>query len=310
MNFLNLEYFVVAAEEMNFTKAAKKLYISQQSLSSHISKLESFYGVSLFDRNPPMTLTEAGQSLLRNAKKILSDKTETERELQDIRDFKNATLTIGVPRTRGAVLLPPILTRFYEEFPQVKIILVEGTSNAITDALYRGEVDFTLGFEIEDEERVNTEILQEEHTLIVVPDNLLQKYYSEEERNIILTNKLLPLQAFSRCPMIKMKHSNWLGEIFENSCADGNFQANIILETVSIATMVALCSSGYGVILCPSVFVDKHQYLPPEQQKQIHRFILDFPNAHKMIAVNYLRNKYLSIAAKKFIAMAKDVLSS
>ena len=48
INFLNLEYFLVASEELNFTKAAKSLFISQQSLSSHISKLESDLNVKLF----------------------------------------------------------------------------------------------------------------------------------------------------------------------------------------------------------------------------------------------------------------------
>ena len=52
MNLLNLRYFLVAAEELNFTRAARRLYISQQSLSGHILKLENYFGVELFDRSP------------------------------------------------------------------------------------------------------------------------------------------------------------------------------------------------------------------------------------------------------------------
>lgn len=52
INFLNLEYFLVASEELNFTRAAKQLYISQQSLSSHILNLEKEFGVALFNRTP------------------------------------------------------------------------------------------------------------------------------------------------------------------------------------------------------------------------------------------------------------------
>ena len=63
INFLNLEYFLVAAEELNFTRAAKKLYISQQSLSSHISNLEKEFDVVLFNRTSPLTLTYAGRAL-------------------------------------------------------------------------------------------------------------------------------------------------------------------------------------------------------------------------------------------------------
>ena len=70
INFLNLEYFLVAAEELNFTKAAKKLFISQQSLSNHISNMEKEFDVILFNRTTPLTLTYAGQALKEKAKQM------------------------------------------------------------------------------------------------------------------------------------------------------------------------------------------------------------------------------------------------
>lgn len=57
MNLEKLKYFLIAAEELNFTKAAAKLYITQQSLSKHIHQMEVFYGAELFNRTTPMTLT-------------------------------------------------------------------------------------------------------------------------------------------------------------------------------------------------------------------------------------------------------------
>ena len=71
INFLNLEYFLVAAEELNFTKAAKKLFISQQSLSNHISNMEKEFDVILFNRTTPLTLTYAGQALKAKARQML-----------------------------------------------------------------------------------------------------------------------------------------------------------------------------------------------------------------------------------------------
>ena len=71
INFLNLEYFLVAAEELNFTRAAKRLYISQQSLSNHISNLEKEFDVVLFNRTSPLTLTYAGQALKTRARELL-----------------------------------------------------------------------------------------------------------------------------------------------------------------------------------------------------------------------------------------------
>ena len=82
INFLNLEYFLVAAEELNFTKAAKKLFISQQSLSNHISNMEKEFDVILFNRTTPLTLTYAGQALKEKAKQMQ-------------RSFENVILVCG-----------------------------------------------------------------------------------------------------------------------------------------------------------------------------------------------------------------------
>ena len=87
INFLNLEYFLAAAEELNFTKAAKRLFISQQSLSNHISNMEKEFDVILFNRTNPLTLTYAGQALKKRAQQLLALKSETYRELADIKDF-------------------------------------------------------------------------------------------------------------------------------------------------------------------------------------------------------------------------------
>lgn len=310
MNFLNLQYFIVTAEEMNFTRAAKRLFISQQSLSNHIAKLEDYFGVRLFDRNFPLTLTDAGQSLLENAQIILEIKQEAELKLQDIRDFKSAALTVGVPNTRGAVLLPPLLTKFKREFPQVRMHLTEGTTDEITEALYKGKVDFTIGFELDDPDRIGTEVLHEEHTLIAVPDNILKEHFTGEEQRSLLGRKLLPISAFSGCPFIRMKRSNWIGEIFERSCREGSVDPDVVLETVNIMTMVSMCSAGYGIMICPSVFVEGFApALGCEGKEKLHTFILDFPNAHKMIAINYLKHKYQTKAAGEFIKMAKAMLS-
>ena len=109
INFLNLEYFLVAAEELNFTRAARKLYISQQSLSNHISNLEKEFDVILFNRTSPLTLTYAGRALKTRARELLDLRDETYKEISDIKDFSTGQLSIGVSHTRGRVILPEIL---------------------------------------------------------------------------------------------------------------------------------------------------------------------------------------------------------
>ena len=113
LNFLNLEYFLVASEELNFTKAAKRLYISQQSLSNHISNLEKEFGVTLFNRTVPLTLTYAGQVLQKRARQFLDLREETYHEIDDIKDFTKGQLIIGMSHTRGRKILPEILPVYH-----------------------------------------------------------------------------------------------------------------------------------------------------------------------------------------------------
>ena len=114
----SLKCFAAAAEELNFTRAAKRLFISQQALSSHISKLEEYYGVRLFDRGIPMTLTDAGRALQKHAREILSSVDDYAREVQDIKNFRQGELTVGIPVTRGTIMLPPLLPPFISSSPR------------------------------------------------------------------------------------------------------------------------------------------------------------------------------------------------
>ena len=88
MNLLNLEYFLIAAEELNFTRAAKRLHIAQQSLSNHIAKLEDHFGTPLFDRNPPMSLTPAGACFRRYAQQLKHPLMKWKQKFRILRTLK------------------------------------------------------------------------------------------------------------------------------------------------------------------------------------------------------------------------------
>ncbi|MCI8510408.1 MAG: LysR family transcriptional regulator [Lachnospiraceae bacterium] len=309
MNFLNLEYFIAAAEEMNFTRASKRLYISQPSLSNHIAKLEEELGVELFDRNPPITLTEAGRSLLHHARRMVEVKKEAELELQDIKDFRSAELTIGVTHIRGTYMLPPLLMRFREAFPRVRVKLMEGTTDEIKEALYRGKVDLTIGYLDDDMDtsRIQSEYLQAEEILLIVGDHILREYFSEREQREILKSSRLPLGTFACCPFIKMKMPSWIGSMFERICRAEGITPEVVLETQNITTMISLGMAGYGIGISPGIFV-KQNPINLGRDGGAHTFILDHPEVERTIAANYLKNKYQTKIAKQFIVVAKEVL--
>lgn len=305
MNFLNLEYFVVLSEEMNFSKAAARLYISQQSLSAHIHKLEHEFGLPLFDRGIPLQLTEAGTYFLQSAKVILDEKANLEKHLSDLRDFQCGDLTIGIPSSRSAVVLPQLVINFQKQFPQVNIHLVEGDSNEITQALYDKRTDITIGFELNDPERLASERLYLETTQIVVPNQILEQYF--KTRAPLLQGKALPLHIFGDCPFIGINKDTWLGNVLYGACRKEGFHPNIVMETKNTISMLSLCCGGAGICICPSSFLSA-RWSPLSRQllSSATTFPLLYEEGQSWITLSHLKDRYLSLAARAFTKIAKQ----
>ena len=307
MNFLNLQYFCTAAEELSFTKAAKRLFISQQSLSSHISRLEEEFGVVLFNRTQPVTLTEAGECLYRDSRILLDQKKQTEKALQDIRDFRRGELTIGASTSRGAIMLADILPDFHREFPQVQLHLVEGTTKQINRALYEGRADLNIGFAINDPDNVCEELLHIEHLVCMLPVSYLPLCAAENGAPPRL-GTIQDFRSFARCPFVRMPHDFWLGSMFDRLCQDHGVAPDIVLETTSMTTLVSLCTAGLGAIVLPEIFTSRRMVFWEQRdwRDTVAVYPLDYPSGDQPITISHLRNHYLSRAASEFIRTAKQ----
>ena len=101
MTLIQMEYFAMAARERSFTKAAGKLYVTQQSLSAGIAALERELGCELFSRHVPLELTYAGQTFLRYAEAMRRTRHAMQQEFFDISQNQKGELRIGVSFTRG-----------------------------------------------------------------------------------------------------------------------------------------------------------------------------------------------------------------
>ena len=134
MNFKQLEAFVRVTELQSFTRAAKQLYMSQPAISFQIKALEEDLKVTLFQRNEKkVTLTEAGQLLYPEAKKMLGHYCKIKAGLDAIRGLKAGRLSIGASTIPGEYLLPGYIGRFRRKYPGIHINLrVAGSGEVIT----------------------------------------------------------------------------------------------------------------------------------------------------------------------------------
>ena len=128
MNTPRFDYFIALARERSFTKAAKQLHITQQTLSNYVAQLEKEIGSTLFVRNIPLKLTYAGEIYLRYALAIQNQIENMQHELDDVSQKERGLLKIGIAFSRGRILMPKVIAAFQKEHPFVQVKLVE-TSN-------------------------------------------------------------------------------------------------------------------------------------------------------------------------------------
>src|SRR5690625_3614214 len=141
----HLEYFTEVAKQLNFTKAASTLHVSQPSLSKTIKAMEDKLGVQLFDRSfRQLALTDAGKALFHNATQVLHAYQNLTSELDEVMDLKKGEIKIGIPPIIGAAFCSRLISHYIDLFPLIHVSLVEVGSKKIKDGIHDGILD--VGF--------------------------------------------------------------------------------------------------------------------------------------------------------------------
>lgn len=305
MNFLNIEYFLVAAKELNFSKAAEKLYISPQSLSTHIAKLENELGVDLFYRDHPMRLTYAGEILVKCGQEILDKKNQTVDELRDIADSKKGKLSVGISHTRGLVFLPLVLPKFHEEYPGVEIKILEAPTSRLDMALANGEIDLMISLLPFSNNDVESVRLVNEEILMLIPEKILDKYFSDNKEKVLsrLQNKL-EFSLLKDCPFLMLHDENRVRVIADKVLNQSGVKPKVIVELDNIGTLLELSRRGMGITFYPHTL---QSFSDSDKFEGFHVVKVPYGKTQG-IGVGFLKNRFLSAAAKDFIRMLKEII--
>ena len=147
MNLNQLEYFISAAELLNFTKAAEKCFISQTAMTQQIRALEKTVGVQLFLRDKHhVELTTAGRAFLAEARAIVERSNAALRIARTAASGIEGELTVGFIRGFGQGELNAILRAFHNSYPNIRLTMTNGNMSQLLDSLASGKCDavFTI----------------------------------------------------------------------------------------------------------------------------------------------------------------------
>jgi DNA-binding transcriptional LysR family regulator len=174
-NVTALRVFAAAAAEGSFSAAARRLGISQPSVSEHIQSLEAQHGLQLFDRaGREMRLTRAGVLLYEHSARVLAALEDLERDLRALREGKPGTLDIVANPIPGEAVLPLLLPRFRELEPKIQVRERIGSTRDVLDRLLRRDVELGIVVGPFYDERLEIAFLaRDEFALIARPDHPL-----------------------------------------------------------------------------------------------------------------------------------------
>ena len=308
MNFQHLKYFLTVAEELNITRAAERLYISQQSLSNHIANLERELDVKLFTRSPKLSLTYAGGLLVDTATEILDLHRQYLSKVGDINKQYVGALRVGISHTCGLALLPDVLPKFRLEFPQVEFSLSEGNSTQLEDELAHGRTDLIICFQPIIMEGVTTVPLTEQRLMMVAPRTFTGHLFGDQAEEVRKQfAQGADIRAFEAMPFVLIKRGNRTRSIVDQYFSRYFFKPQLILETENTVTTLAMAQAGIGVTICPELFL-RAIPAPTHGSAGVDLFPLTDPSMFSKLVAGYREGRYLSHFGQRFVEITQEML--
>lgn len=255
MELRHLKYFVAVAEELNFSRAAVRLYISQPALSRQIKNLEDELSVLLFLRQSDgLALTEAGKYFLEQAKDILNRSHVAVETIKTHYTNTHEPLVIGYIPTILQTFLGQTLNRFGLAYPEIAVRFQEMPPSEQVRALRDGSIDIAFMGNPPDE-------LDEEFTVKCVKKVPIAAVLTDTHP--LAHKSSINLAELTSEKFIGMSEKTFPGrnDRIRGVCHEAGFTPNLRLFADSHASMIALVAAGQGIAIMP----DEAEALPHPQ---------------------------------------------
>ncbi|MBO4942237.1 MAG: LysR family transcriptional regulator [Muribaculaceae bacterium] len=290
MELRQLKYFVKVAETLNFSEAAKALFVTQSTLSQQIKQLEGELRVQLFTRSSHnVDLTEAGSELLPYARQTIIDADQCTARICDLNNLSAGTLNIGVTYSFSPILTETLVT-FMKSYPHIKLNIIYRPMAELMDILRRREVDFVLAFKPSEKiEGVESHIIFQNCLSVVV-----SSYHPLASRDRITLDELATYDLALPTPGLQARNA------FDRICGDrSRYRIRIELNEVNI--LLTLIRSTMLV----SVLAEATTH----NEKGVKAIPLAIPDNEMAGCVHILKDSYRKRSMQEFVRMLSESIA-
>lgn len=302
MELKEARYILSIYRNKSITKAAEELYISQPSLSRYLQNMESRLGNTLFSRiGNEYIPTYFGKRYLDYASQITVLGDEWEKEYSELINNNSGVLNIAIPLTRSSCLLPKILHRFYEKYPNVKINLKEESHSISKESFISNEIDFAIYNTNDISSSLDYISLGSEPFVLVTPKDhyLNEKGYTIPGENL----PFIDLGLFKDENFILHYPEQNSGNLAMELVKKYNITPQTILNTRSPEVAISMVSLGRGLCFAPQSYVKK-----AIKDINVSCFLIGSPIIKVELKAIFRKGEYLPSYAKYFIDLVKEFM--
>ncbi|MDR6434185.1 LysR family transcriptional regulator [Brucella pseudogrignonensis] len=283
INLKLLQTFLLVASEGSFRIAAEKLHRSHSAVSMQIKQLELQLGAQLFERTTrSIKLTFEGEKLRESSNKALYEIQLGLRQVREFVDFKRGRLSVASSSNIASIHLPPILTEFIRDYPEVTLSIRELTSRELFDALRRKEVDFAIGPQLDDDEFSYTTILHDPIQALI-PTHMISK-----------NRRQVSWEEIVKLPLLLPSNDTAMRRLVDDVLEKLGLSVETRYQFIHAETIIAMAEAGLGASVQPA------SRLKTRSAKSARVLQLNEPTISRKMALIKRKGQILSPTAQSF----------
>ena len=288
MELRQLKYFLKLAETLNFSAAARDLFITQSTLSQQIQQLEHEFGQPLFLRNShEVALTEAGQTLLPLAKETLHAADNCQTRLEELKNLMAGELNIGVTFSFTSIMAET-LTAFLRLYPNVKVNVSQSYMADLMERLLHHELDFVLAFKpLLGNPRIESRPLFSNRLAVIV-----------DERHALASRDDITLAELQRYDLAMPRRGLQARNAFDRITAGTGYRFRLKVEMNTVYLLFRLVrESNYVTVLSESTVVgERGLHAIPIVESQAPAYTMQG-------CIHLWKDAYVKNATKEFVRL-------